>query len=79
VGPGYDYLHQDQPRDTSHPFTGQHTGIRWWRKELNEPEMGLTSLSETTMRYFVKGWDNYNENMNTYRNIMNKDVDNRAI
>lgn len=37
VGPGYDYLHQDQPRDTSHPFTGQHTGIRWWREELNVP------------------------------------------
>jgi hypothetical protein len=79
VGPGYDYLHQDQPRDTSHPFTGQHTGIRWWREELNEPPHGLSGLSEITMRHFVKSWEDYNVSKNMYRDIMNKDVSNRTI
>ena len=79
VGPGYDYLHQDQPRDTSHPFTGQHTGIKWWREELSESPYELSGLSEITMRYFVGTLDEVEESMKISHDIMDKDVSNRTI
>lgn len=61
VGPGYDYLRKDQPRDTAHPLSGQHEGIRLWREMLGEPPYRIIGAPDDIMRSFVAAWDETKE------------------
>ena len=49
IGPGYDYLRKDQPRDTASPLSGQYEGIRLWREMLGEEPDRLSDLAEYVM------------------------------
>ena len=35
LGPGYNYLGQENQRDPGNPLTGQQSGVRYWNEKLN--------------------------------------------
>ncbi|MBN1807298.1 MAG: hypothetical protein JW837_18780 [Sedimentisphaerales bacterium] len=61
VGPGYDYLRKDQPRDTASPLSGQSEGIRMWRETLGEEADTKSRMAELEIRFIVSAMDTAEE------------------
>lgn len=68
AGPGYDYLGREG-RDTSSPFSGQISGIAYWRGNL--PMDWKSEVSQGVMNAFVPVLDTVEVAINPIRNTWN--------